>query len=77
MTEQQLFQLKRKVEEAKTTVAELQGQQKAQMKQLSDEWGCKTLDDAIEKGKKMNTEIETLTGQIEKGIEELETKYEV
>lgn len=77
MTEQQLLQLKRKVDEAKTTVSELQGQQKAQMKQLSDEWGCKTLDAAIEKGKQMNAEIETLTKQIEKGIEELETKYEI
>jgi hypothetical protein len=77
MTEQQLLDLKKKVDRAKTTVSELEGQRKAQMKQLSDDWGCKTVEAAEKKVESMSNDIETLDKQIKKGIEELETKYEV
>ena len=46
MTEQQLLDLKERVEDAKTQVAELNGQQTALMNQLKNDWGCKTIEEA-------------------------------
>ncbi len=77
MTEQQLLALKRKVEEAKTTVSQLQGQQKALMKQLKDEWECSTVAQGQEKVKLIEKELLQITGEIEKGMLEIENKYEL
>ena len=77
MTTQDLLRLQKKVEDSKQTVSELKGQQTALMKQLKDDWNCKSVEEAEEKLKSINSEIDKLTTSIEKGIEELEEKYEV
>ena len=77
MNELQLMQLKKDVDAAKTKTTELTGQKNALMKQLKDDWKCSDLDSAQKKLTKMDEELETLEGQIEKGIEELQTKYNV
>ena len=74
MTEQELLRAKRKVDEAKTRVSELKGQQTALLKQLKSDY-------KLESPKELKTAIETenvklnkISEQIEKGLQELE-KY--
>ena len=75
MTEKQLFDLKKQVDTANSTVSELKGQQTALLKQLKDDWGCKTIDEAEQKLKTLNAEIDMIAEQIEKGTTELVEKY--
>ena len=77
MTEQQLLDLKEQVDEAKTKVSELTGQQTALMKQLKDDWDCKTIKEAEEKLQAMEKSISVLDKKIEKGIKELEEMYNI
>ena len=77
MTETDLLKLKKKVEDAKNTTAELKGHQTALLKQLKDEWGCYNIDEAEIKIKTMSKDIDKLTQQIETGSEEIEEKYQV
>ncbi len=77
MTEQDLFRLKKKVDDAKDTVNELKGQQTALLKQLKEEWKCSTIEEAEKKRNVLVKEIDELTNKIEKGIAELEEKYEL
>jgi predicted nuclease with TOPRIM domain len=76
-TEQQLLDLKKNVDEAKTSVAELTGQQKSLMKQLKDDWQCSTIEAAQMKLKSMDNDIANLDAKIAKGTKELEEKYNV
>lgn len=75
MTEADLLKLKRQIDEAKQTTAELKGHQSALMKQLKDDWKCNTVEEAQELIAKMDKEIKTLSNNIETGLEELEKKY--
>jgi chromosome segregation ATPase len=75
MTEQQLLTLKKEIDEAKTEVAELQGQYKALMKQLKDDWGCDSIEAAEKLLNKKDSELSKLATQIESGLKELEEKY--
>jgi len=77
LNEKQLLELKEDVETAKTKVSELNGQQKALTDQLKTDWGCKTIAEAEEKLKEMETEIDSLDKKIGKGVLELEQKYNV
>lgn len=77
MKEQDLLNLKKKVEESKQKVSELRGHQNALMKQLKDDWKCKSVENAEKKLKSMKTEIERLDESIEEGIKEIEEKYDV
>ena len=74
MTEQQLLQAKKKVDEAKTRVSELKGQQTALLKQLKSDYKLespKELKTAIDAE---NVKLSKISDQIEKGLQELE-KY--
>ncbi len=77
MTERELLELKKKVDEAKSTVSELTGHKQALMKQLKDDWNCKSAEEAQKKLKSMNKEIEDIESQIEEGVKELEEKYNI
>jgi peptidoglycan hydrolase CwlO-like protein len=77
LTEQQLLNLKEKVDDAKTQVSELTGQKNALMKQLKDDWSCKTIAEAETKLKGMENNISILEKKIEKGVEELEEQYTI
>jgi len=76
MNEQDLFELKEDVEEAKQKVSELKGERQALMKQLKEEWDCDTVEQAEEKIKKMESEIGTFSEDIETGMEQLKDKLE-
>ena len=77
MNEQELLDLKEKVDNAKTTVSELKGQLTALMKQLKDDWDCSDIKMAEIKLKSMEVSITALEKKIEKGVEELEDKYNI
>ena len=76
MTEKDLLKLKREIDEAKTSVADLNGQLTAMMKQLKKDWNCASVEDGEKLLKKMKKEIEGLEEQIETGVKEIEEKYE-
>lgn len=75
MTDKELLELKGKVETVKQTVSEYKGQQTGIIKQLKDDFGCKTIEEAEKKLKVLDKEIEELDQQIEDNISEIEEKY--
>jgi predicted nucleic acid-binding Zn-ribbon protein len=68
--------MKAKIEEAKDTKARAEGALEPLMKQLEEEFGCKTVEEARKKLKKMQSEIEIAEEEIEEKIVELEKKME-
>jgi len=76
MDERQLLDLKKKVDDAKSAVSELKGQQTALMNQLKTDWKCNSVEEAEKKLKEMETNIASIERKIEKGVKELEEKYE-
>ena len=77
ITEQELLELKKQIDTAKTTVSELTGKQSAQMEELEKTWGCTTIKQAKKKVEKMEGDIDNLDQQIKDGLKELEEKYDV
>jgi uncharacterized phage infection (PIP) family protein YhgE len=76
MDEAGLLKLKQKIDDAKTSVAELKGQQTALMQQLKADYKCNSLKEAQDKLKTMEEDIDKLNKQIDKGLKELEEKYQ-
>jgi hypothetical protein len=77
MTEIQLLEAKEKVDKASREVSELTGEQTALLKQLKEELGCKTLEEAKAILKTKKRELDKIDEEIEKLSEELESKYEL
>ena len=76
LSKQQLLDLKTEIETAEKNVSDLQGQRKALMKQLKEDWKCSTLPEAREKLAGIKDEIQELQETIETGITELKEQYE-
>jgi hypothetical protein len=72
LDEQQLFDLKDKIEAAKTNVSGLNGQLQVMMKQLKDDWDCNTIEEAEKKLKLMDDNITKLDKKIDIAVKELE-----
>ena len=47
------------------------------MSQLKNDWGCKTIEEANTKLKGMENSISILEKKIERGVKELEEKYQI
>jgi hypothetical protein len=77
MNREELLELKEKIEEAQTKVSELNGHHSALIKQLSDDWGCESVEEAEKKLKQIKKQIEKLDMSIEEGTKEIEEKYDV
>lgn len=75
MNEQELFELKERIDEAKSQVSELKGSEKQLMKELSEQWNCNSIETAKKKAKIIEKEINDLNTKIDEGTEELEEKY--
>ena len=67
LDQEALLELKSNIDEAKTKVSELTGQKNALMRQLKEEWGCKTIEE-------VETKLETIKKQREKLDKEKDTK---
>jgi predicted nucleic acid-binding Zn-ribbon protein len=77
MTKEQLLDLKDQIDEAKSSVSELKGQQTALLKQLKDTYKCSSIEAAETLSEKMKKDIDKLQKQIDEGCKELEEKYEL
>jgi len=75
MNEEQLIELKNKVEKAKLELAELKGSKKHLTKRSEDDWNCNSLTQANKKLQEFNNSITKLDKQIDEGIKELEEEY--
>ena len=75
MNTQDLLKIKREIEAAKTTVSELTEEQTLLMRQLKEQHGCNTVDEAEKKLEDLDIEIASMTRNIEKGLAELDEKY--
>jgi len=75
LTKQELLDMQEEVAEAKNTVAELVGQDKALMKQLKDDWDCGSIEVAEKKLTTLEKANATLQKEKEAAIEEVEEKY--
>lgn len=77
MTKKQLLELKEKIDVTKSEVATLKGRQDYLMQQLQEQWDCKTVKMAEKKVEELQANIDNIDIQIEKGIDELKSKYNV
>jgi len=73
--EEELLDLKKKIEKAKISVSELKGQQKSLMNQLKTEYGCTTIEQAEKKLASIDKEIAGLDKEINDKIEVISKKY--
>jgi len=73
--EKELLELKEQVDEAKTKTSELKGQKTAILTQLKNDFNCKNIKEAEAKLEQMETSIANIEKKIEKGVQELEKKY--
>jgi len=76
MNENELLELKKEIDEAKSKISELKGTRKQLMKDLKEKWDCPTFEEGRKKYTKLGQEIEALNDKIEKGTKELNEKYE-
>ena len=77
MEQQQLLELKERIDEAKEKSSELKGQLKGLTKELEEDWQCDTVKQAEVKVQQMETEVTKLNEKIKKNVTELEEKYDV
>lgn len=75
MTEQQLVDLKKRIDSHKQKQSELKGKKKALLETLQN-FGCKTLEQAEQKGLDIQDDIEKLDEEITQGKKEIEDNYE-
>lgn len=76
MNEEDLLNLKKEIESAKTEVNQLEGEKKGLEKQLLEEWKCKSLKEAKKKLQDLKDQIIDKETKIKEGTAELEEKYE-
>lgn len=77
MNKNDLLALKTEIEDAKIEVSKLEGKHSYLLQQLVDQFGCKTIEDAEKKVKKLEKQISALSDQIETATIELEEKYKL
>lgn len=77
MNETQLLELKSEIDDAKSKISELKGTKKQLMKDLKGNWDCSSLEEAEKKHEKLGSQITKLSEQIDKGVKELNEKYEL
>ena len=73
MTTEELIELQEQIEQRKTQKAQLEGERNAIMKQLKEDWDCKTVKQAEQKIAEKQEVLEKLEEEIATGLEELET----
>jgi len=74
MTERELLETKRNIEEIKPKISELKGERLALMKQLKENWGCSRLEEAEKKRVELKDQQGRYSEEIEIGMSELEEK---
>lgn len=75
MTEQELLDLKQELVELRKSFEQLKGRELTLLEQLKRDYKCKSVVQGRDKIKQWHDERETLDKEIDKGLGELETKY--
>ena len=76
-TEQQLFEIKEKIDQAKESVSRLEGRRDHLLNQLEEQWECESVEEAESLLEEHNKEINDLEQKIDKGVKKLEKDYEL
>jgi capsule polysaccharide export protein KpsE/RkpR len=76
ISKEKLLDLKDQIDEAKPKVSELTGQKTALMKQLREEWECKSTEESNKKITKILADIKAIDERIELKSKELEEQYD-
>jgi len=77
MDQQDLLELKEKIDKAKEKSSELKGQLQGLTKELKENWQCDTTKQAEAKIQTMEDKITELNEKIKKGVTKLEEEYDV
>jgi|AntDeeMinimDraft_6_1070357.scaffolds.fasta_scaffold00493_3 predicted nuclease with TOPRIM domain len=77
MDEQDLLDLKNKIEQAKQEVSKLEGRQEHLLQTLAEDWDCGDYGAAEDKLKDMEDEISDINDTIETKTNELKKDYDV
>jgi len=72
-----LLKMKERIESEKLKKAKLEGQLESLEKELSEKFGCESLEEAENKLKKLEDEIQSETSFIEKSVLKLKEKFNV
>ena len=72
VSERDLLNMKEEIEQAKVKVNQLEGHKSALMKQLLDEWKCKTVKEAEKKLEELKTQLSSISSEIAEGIKKLQ-----
>ena len=73
--EQRLMELKTEIDKCQQEVSKLEGQKDLLNKQLKEDWKCDTIEEAQGMITKLKKQVDTLSNEIDTGIEEIESKY--
>jgi len=76
MTEKQLLDLKKEIDQSKTKLSELKGKKEALMDTLEKTYGCKSIKAAEKKLTQLKEKVESLEEEKQEGIKELEEHYD-
>jgi hypothetical protein len=77
MDERELLNLKKKVDQAKTAVAELTGQKNYLAEELKTTWKCKSIPEAEKMLIKMEKELDVTRTELEDKIQYIKDTYNV
>ncbi len=75
MSTEKLLKIKSQIDEAKNKQAEIRGKKTSTEEQMQAKFGVKTVDDAEQELKKRAQELDTMEGDFEKGMKEVESAY--
>lgn len=76
MTEKQLLDIKKDIENAKEELLKSKGRRQVLTDSLEKDFGCKTIEQAKKEYGKIKKDIEDLEARKEEKIEQLENEYE-
>lgn len=72
-----IIDLKKRIDKAKTEIAELRGQKNQILGQLKDDWGLLTLKEVNDKLEELSDEIDSLTSKFNSSMEKIYEKYDI
>jgi flagellar biosynthesis chaperone FliJ len=76
-TAQELERMKKKVDEAKTKVSNLEGKRDSLLEQLKNDFGLDTVEQAEKKLKELEQQKEELEQQVEEKLQEIKENYDL
>lgn len=75
LTEEELVELKRKIQKAKSTQSEIQGKREYLLQELSEKYNCASVAEAEVKVKNLGKEIDTLNEQVNEALRQIGVRW--